>query len=99
MSFYTDVYDLVRQIPAGKVTTYGIIAARLGHPRASRVIGGALHRNPSPGDIPCHRVVNRKGELAPCFAFGGSQMQRMLLEAEGVSFRPDGTVDLDKCLW
>lgn len=99
MSFYTDVYDLVRQIPEGKVTTYGIIAARLGHPRASRVIGGALHRNPAQGDIPCHRVVNRKGELAPCFAFGGASMQRALLEAEGVPFRSDGTVDLEKCLW
>lgn len=65
-----------------------------GSPRASRIVGGALHRNPEPGKTPCHRVVFRDGSLAPGFAFGGPGAQRALLEAEGVTFLPDGRVDM-----
>ena len=75
------------------------IALLAGSPRASRIVGGALHRNPSPGVIPCHRVVFRDGSLAPGFAFGGAGAQRALLEAEGVPFLPDGRVDLPRCRW
>ena len=98
MSFYDKVYEVVKRIPVGKVATYGQIAALLGSPRASRAVGYALHSNPAPGVIPCHRVVNRFGRTAPAFAFGGEDVQKKLLEAEGVEVRGDHTVDLDKYL-
>ena len=98
MSFYDKVYEVVKRIPVGKVATYGQIAAVLGSPRASRAAGYALHSNPAPGVIPCHRVVNRFGRTAPAFAFGGEDVQKKLLEAEGVEVRGDHTVDLDKYL-
>ena len=94
MSFYDKVYEQVRRVPAGKVATYGQIAAMCGSPRASRAVGYALHFNPMPGIIPCHRIVNRFGGLAPAFAFGGIEVQADLLRREGVEVRPDNTVDL-----
>lgn len=93
------VYDAVRQIPKGKVATYGDIAARIGNPRLSRVVGYALHVNPEPMTIPCHRVVNRFGEVAKAFAFGGENEQRKLLEQEGIEFDAEGRVDLEKYRW
>ena len=98
-NFYRAVYAAVRRIPAGKVATYGQIAMLAGSPRASRIVGGALHRNPEPGKTPCHRVVFRDGSLAPGFAFGGPGAQRALLEAEGVTFLPDGRVDMARHQW
>ena len=97
--FYAAVYAAVRQIPAGKVATYGQIALLAGSPRASRIVGGALHHNPDPIITPCHRVVFRDGSLAPDFVFGGEMAQRSLLEAEGVAFLPDGRVDMPRCQW
>ncbi|HEY8389488.1 MAG TPA: MGMT family protein [Clostridia bacterium] len=94
-NFYQRVYDAVKRIPKGKVCTYGVIAFMAGSPRASRVVGYALHHNPDPQNIPCHRVVNRQGRLAPAFAFGGIQVQKQLLEHEGVKVSDDGYVDLD----
>lgn len=93
------VYETVRQIPKGKVATYGDIAARIGNPRLSRVVGYALHVNPEPGVIPCHRVVNRFGEVSKAFAFGGENKQRILLEQEGVEFDDEGRVILEKYRW
>lgn len=98
MSFYNQVYKLVKQIPRGKVATYGQIATMCGNPRASRVVGYALHVNPEPGIIPCHRVVNRFGHLADGFAFGGADIQKDLLEKEGIEVN-NNTVDLDKYIW
>lgn len=83
-NFYKLVYDHVKLIPMGKVATYGEIARACGNPRASRVVGYALHRNPEPQTIPCHRVVNRDGKLADSFAFGGANVQKKLLQNEGV---------------
>ena len=88
------IYDVVKSIPKGKVATYGTVAAIAGNPRWARVVGYALHVNPAPGVIPCHRVVNREGKIAESFAFGGGDAQRKLLEAEGVTFREDGSIDL-----
>ena len=99
MSFYDRVYEVVRKIPKGKVATYGQIAWMLGSPRASRAVGYALHCNPMPGVVPCHRVVNREGRLAPGFAFGGPGIQRELLEREGVTIDQNDTVDLHRFLW
>ena len=82
----------------GKVATYGQIAALAGNPRWSRVVGFALHVNPQPGVIPCHRVVDRNGRLSPAFAFGGENMQAELLEKEGVEVK-DSHVDLMKFRW
>ncbi len=96
---FKEVYDAVRLIPFGKVATYGQIAALIGRPRAARQVGWALHVNPEPGVIPCHRVVNRFGHLAPAFAFGGQEVQKSLLQSEGVEVRKDLTVDLEKYLW
>lgn len=98
-SFFDKVYDVVCRIPRGKVTSYGQVALLCGNPRAARAVGWALHQNPRPGKIPCHRVVNREGRLAPEFAFGGEQAQRRLLEAERVPFLDDGRVDLSKSFW
>ncbi len=93
-TFFARVYAAVRQVPRGKVTTYGDIARCLGAPRSARVVGYALHANPEPILTPCHRVVNREGRLAPAFAFGGSEVQKSLLESEGVFLDGDGRVDL-----
>ncbi len=99
MSFYDKVYYIVRQIPKGKVATYGQIAMILGSPRASRAVGYALHFNPMPGIIPCHRVVNRDGHLAPAFAFGGIDAQKNLLLSENVPVNEDDTVNLKQYRW
>lgn len=84
--FNQRVYEVVRRIPKGKVATYGQVAALAGAPRNARFVGYALHSNPEPDVIPCHRVVFRDGSLAPGFAFGGPERQRLLLEEEGVAF-------------
>lgn len=90
------VYNLVRKIPKGKVTTYGYIGSVLNiNPRQ---VGRILHNNPDPGTIPCHRIVNYKGELAGNFAFGGINGQRKKLEEEGVKFSQN-KIDLNKYLW
>ncbi len=99
MSVFERIYQVVKQIPKGKVATYGYVALKAGNPRWARVVGYALHNNPTPGVIPCHRVVNREGKVAAAFAFGGGDTQRALLEAEGIVFESDGTVDLKKYGW
>ncbi len=99
MSTFTLIYDVVRRIPKGKVATYGQVALLAGNPRWSRVVGYALHVNPDSSGIPCFRVVNRFGECSGSFAFGGEGAQRAFLEADGVTFLPDGRVDMKTCLW
>ncbi len=98
-TFAERVFRAVEQIPRGKVATYGEIALLSGSPRAARAVGNVLHHNPHPIETPCHRVVNGKGRLAPAFAFGGMEVQRQLLEQEGITFLPNGRVDLSKHLW
>ena len=97
--FYDKVYEIVKQIPCGKVTTYGTIAKLLGNPRMSRQVGWALHVNPEPYVVPCHRVVNREGRLSGAFAFGGKNVQHDLLADEGVEFTDYDTVNIAKHLW
>ena len=98
MSFYDRVYSVIREIPVGKVLTYGDVAHILGSPHASRAVGYALHNNPEPYVIPCHRIVDRCGHLAHSYAFGGIEVQAELLRGEGVEVIDD-TVDLDKYRW
>ena len=95
MNTFEKIYKEVCRIPKGRVASYGYIACRLGNPRLSRVVGYALHVNPRPAEIPCHRVVMRDGSLAPGFAFGGPDEQRKRLEDEDVAFLPDGKVDME----
>ncbi len=97
--FFDLVYEIVKTIPQGKVATYGQIARLAGNARMSRQVGWALHVNPQPYVVPCHRVVNRLGNLAPSFAFGGEQIQKQLLVSEGVLFTDEYTVDMEQCLW
>ena len=99
MSFFENVYEVVKAIPKGKVATYGQIARILNAPRASRAVGYALHANPTPVVITCHRVVNRHGGLAPSFAFGGREVQADMLAKEGVACDENFVVDLDKYQW
>ncbi|MDE7405857.1 MAG: MGMT family protein [Clostridiales bacterium] len=94
-AFAADVYRAVTEIPKGKVATYAQIALMSGHRGAARAVGNALHVNPFFGSVPCHRVVNASGNLAPDFAFGGVDAQKRLLEAEGVKVI-DGRVDLEE---
>jgi len=96
--FYSRVYELVRCIPIGKVTTYGIIAEFLGSKGSSRMVGWALNAVIDRIDIPCHRVVNRLGELSGKMHFDHPmQMKDRLLE-ENITFIGE-TVDLPKHLW
>ena len=96
MSVFEKIYAVVCKIPKGRVATYGQVALLAGNPRWSRVVGYALHNNPAPGVIPCHRVVNREGRVAEAFVFGGENAQITLLKNEGVTFLPNGRVDLQK---
>ena len=96
MNTFEKIYEVVKSIPKGKVATYGQVALLAGNSRWARVVGYALHVNPEPGTIPCHRVVNREGKVAPGFAFGGEGVQRQLLESEGIVFESDGRIDLEK---
>lgn len=96
-SLFDQVYEVVRQIPKGKVMTYGGVARRIGT-KDTRKVGYALHANPDP-DTPCHRVVNKDGGLAKSYAFGGWEKQKEKLVSEGVVFTSERNVDLAKCLW
>ena len=93
-NFFSGVYGLVAQIPRGRVMSYGQIARLLGFPRAARQVGWAMRC--CPDDIPWQRVVKDSGEIA-----GGehAEFRRILLEDEGVTFLPDGRVDMPRCRW
>jgi methylated-DNA-protein-cysteine methyltransferase-like protein len=93
--FFEQVYAVVKKIPEGKVATYGQIASLL-DTKDSRKVGWALHAN-SNQEVPCHRVVNKDGRLAPNFAFDGWREQKRRLLEEGIPFKGEDRVDLKKC--
>jgi len=98
-NFYDNVYDVARQIPAGRVTSYGAIASYLGTKGSSRMVGYAMMAAGSAQPpVPAHRVVNRQGLLTGKFHFGGDTMQR-LLEAEGVKVKDDQVQDFKNIFW
>ncbi len=97
MTTFDLVYEKVKQIPLGKVTTYGEIARVIGISNP-RVVGYALHANKQFIKVPCHRVVAKDGGLAKAFAFGGDDIQKQLLENEGVEF-VDNKVNMEKCFY
>ena len=94
---FEKVYEIVRKIPKGKVTTYGSLGKKLN--MSPRVVGFALHANPDGKATPCHRVVNRDGRVAPGYAFGGKGIQKKRLEEEGIRFKNEQNIDLKKYLW
>lgn len=98
-AFAEQVYEAVARIPRGKVATYGQIAEQVGDPLAGREVGHIMSCAPSERNLPCHRIVNRTGALAPDYAFGGQEKQRALLEAEGITFLADGRIDMALHLW
>ena len=87
---FDKIYGEVKKIPRGKVSTYGEIARKAG--TTPRVVGFALHQNPDPKNIPCHRVVFKGGRLSPGYAFGGIDKQKYTLKKEGVNFDTSGRV-------
>lgn len=96
MGVYEKIYEAVKRIPKGRVATYKQVAAMAGNPGWARTVGNALHKNPDPERIPCSRVVNRDGRPAPAFAFGGEEVQRELLERDGIEFNDKGCVIMEK---
>lgn len=98
MNSYEQIYEVVKKIPKGKVATYGQIAKLAGNSRWARVVGYALHQNKDGEAVPCYRVVNKKGEVAEAFVFGGGNKQMEMLIKDGVEFI-DGHVDMEKYQW
>jgi methylated-DNA-protein-cysteine methyltransferase-like protein len=95
---YERIYDIVREIPVGRVTTYGAIARVIGIGRSSRTVGFALNAVADDMSIPCHRVVNRNGELSGKMHFATPTLMRELLESEDVTFIDDA-VDMQRHFW
>jgi len=98
-TFFERVWGVAAKVPRGKVTTYGAIARALGSPGAARTVGWAMRAVPAGSRLPCHRVVNAAGDMSPEEAFGGRDVQRSLLESEGVAFDIRGHVDMKRHLW
>ena len=97
-NFHKKVLEIVRQIPYGRVTTYGAIARRLGSARSARMVGWVLNSQKGNSDIPAHRVVNRQGLLTGKMHFEGTNLMQELLESEGIKV-VDNRVNLDKYFW
>lgn len=97
--FFEHVWDIVKQVPRGKIVSYGQIAALLGSPRAARTVGWALHSMPDNMEIPWHRVINSQGRISIGDCGHSSDIQQLLLEQEGVVFDDRGTVDMKIFQW
>lgn len=93
---YKEIYKIVAEIPRGTVMTYGQVARSVGNPGWAKLVGRVVAETPEELDIPCHRVINGKGEMSPEYVFGGQDKQRKMLEDEGVIFKANGCVDLKK---
>lgn len=98
-NFFERVYDVARQIPYGKVTSYGAIAKALGAARSARMVGWAMNASHLKEDIPAHRVVNRNGVLTGKHHFDGTNLMQQLLESEGVKVKNNQIVDFEKYFW
>ncbi|WP_338407395.1 MGMT family protein [uncultured Flavobacterium sp.] len=98
-NFFNKVYNIVRQIPYGKVTSYGAIAKALGTARSSRMVGWAMNAAHNIDDIPAHRVVNRKGLLTGKHHFDGTNLMQQLLENEGIKVVDNQIIDFEKHFW
>jgi methylated-DNA-protein-cysteine methyltransferase-like protein len=98
-NFFQNVYDVVRLVPRGRVTTYGAIAKYLGAARSSRMVGWAMNASHTQPDIPAHRVVNRQGMLTGKMMFGYPMQMQEMLEAEGIRVVDDRVVDFKNVYW
>jgi methylated-DNA-protein-cysteine methyltransferase related protein len=98
-NFFERVYEIARQIPYGKVTSYGAIAKALGAARSARMVGWAMNASHNREDVPAHRVVNRLGLLSGKHHFDGTNLMQQLLESEGVEVVDNQIVDLQKYFW
>ncbi len=97
--FFEQVYEVVRQIPYGRVTSYGAIARYLGTTRGARMVGWAMNNVPDREDVPAHRVVNRMGLLTGKHHFGGTNLMQQLLENEGLVIIEDRVQEFEKYFW
>ena len=97
--FFQNVFDVVRLIPKGRVTSYGAIAKYLGTGGSSRMVGWAMNASHNREDIPAHRVVNRKGILSGKHHFQGTNLMQQLLESEGIEVVDNQIVDFEKVFW
>ena len=97
--FFQKVYEVVKMIPSGRVSTYGLIAKYLGSAKSSRVVGYAMNASHQNSDIPAHRVVNRVGILTGKHHFSGTTLMKNLLESEGVKIQNDRVVNFKKIVW
>jgi methylated-DNA-protein-cysteine methyltransferase-like protein len=98
-SFFERVYQVVRQVPYGRVTSYGAIANYLGAARSARMVGWAMNASHGHNDVPAHRVVNRQGLLTGKHHFGGTNLMQQLLENEGIKVKENKIVDFNKHFW
>lgn len=98
-AFEQAVYGVVASIPKGKVVTYGQIAEMAGMPGAAQEVGHIMSRVKAERNLPCHRVVNKAGEMSPDFAFGGQERQRAMLEEEDILFTSEGRIDMVRHQW
>lgn len=98
-NFFERVYEIVRQIPEGKVTSYGAIAKVLGTARSARMVGWAMNASHNRADVPAHRVVNRKGLLSGKIHFDGTNLMQQLLENEGIQILDNQIVEFEKVFW
>lgn len=98
-NFFERVYAIAKQIPYGKVTSYGAIAKALGATRSARMVGWAMNAAHNLEDVPAHRVVNRKGLLTGKHHFEGTNLMQQLLESEGVEVADNQIVNLEKYFW
>ena len=97
--FFQRVYEVVKQIPYGKITTYGAIAKKIGAPKSARMVGYALNASGIHEDIPAHRVVNRKGLLTGKYHFLGTNLMQQLLENEGVTVKDNTVQNFKEYFW
>ena len=97
--FFEAVYRVVREVPRGRVTTYGQVAALLGSPRAARTVGWALHALPDGTDVPWHRVVNGAGRVSTGCREHAARLQAELLRGEAIAVDAEGRLDLPRHLW
>ena len=98
-NFFERVYEIARQIPYGKVTSYGAIAKAIGSAHSSRMVGYAMNASHNMEDVPAHRVVNRNGMLTGKHHFDGTNLMQQLLEAEGIKVVDNKIVDFQKHFW
>lgn len=97
--FFQKVYEVVKQIPYGKITTYGAIAKKIGAARSARMVGYALNASHLNEDIPAHRVVNRKGVLTGKHHFQGTNLMQQLLESEGIKIKDNTVQNFEEHFW